>query len=109
MPAGFISQRQDLAAHLGASATEDGGEIAPPCVYVRDTCSQALDAAWGGVLGEVEIRQLSRHAARCLDCMEEFIGLIQAATTASPSGTVTGPGSGRATPVRPEAGVSRSG
>jgi hypothetical protein len=41
-----------------------------------------------GVYREGEIQRLSRHAARCLPCMKEFVGLMRAAASATPSGTI---------------------
>jgi hypothetical protein len=108
MPATF-THRQDLASRSLRAAAEDGdggGKIAPRCAHVRDLCAEALDdAASCGVLGEDEIQQLSRHTAHCLTCMEEFIGLIKATASASPSGTVIDPSEDAATVDR-ESGAS---
>ncbi|MBO2445780.1 hypothetical protein J4573_01630 [Actinomadura barringtoniae] len=51
-----------------------GAELSDGCTYVRDFQPQ------NDVLREEEIQLLSRHAAQCMSCLEEFIGLVKAAT-----------------------------
>jgi hypothetical protein len=62
---------------------------APP---ERVTCSHVRDLAdVNGVLSEERIRELSRHAARCITCLAEFVALLRNAAAAVPSGSVTDP------------------
>ena len=59
----------------------------PPtgCTHVRDL------APVNEVLSDERIRELSRHAARCITCLAEFVALLRSASAAVPSGTVTDP------------------
>jgi hypothetical protein len=66
-------------------ATGEQEDGPPPCPYVRDI------ARANGVYPEGEIRRLSRHTAHCLTCMEEFVGLVSAAASATPSGATIVP------------------
>jgi TPR repeat protein len=51
-----------------------GPERRDDCSYVRDFQPE------NDVLREEEIQRLSHHAAQCMSCLEEFIGLVKAAT-----------------------------
>ncbi|MFB4307078.1 hypothetical protein [Actinomadura sp. GTD37] len=68
-----------------------GREPSPPspdavrCTHVRDL------APVNEVLSDERIRELSRHAARCITCLAEFVALLRNASAAVPSGTVTDP------------------
>ena len=55
------------------------------CTHVRDL------APVNEVLSDERIRELSRHAARCITCLAEFVALLRSASAAVPSGTVTDP------------------
>lgn len=57
----------------------------PGCTHVRDL------APVNEVLSDERIRELSRHAARCITCLAEFVALLRRASAAVPSGTVTDP------------------
>lgn len=59
----------------------------PPgrCTHVR-----ALASA-NAVLSDERIRELSRHAARCIPCLADFVALLKNASAALPTGTVTDP------------------
>jgi len=64
-----------MTATAGASASETAGDEPRPCPYVRDF------ARANGVYPEIDIQRLSRHAAHCLTCMEEFVRLVGSATS----------------------------
>jgi hypothetical protein len=67
-----------------ATVVSDPAPVERPaeCRYVRDFTAE------GQVLTEDEIRKLSRHAARCLPCMQEFIKQVTAVAAAVPTGHV---------------------
>ncbi|WUI01645.1 hypothetical protein OHR68_07465 [Spirillospora sp. NBC_00431] len=55
------------------------------CAHVRGF------APANGVLSDEEIQGLSRHAAQCLSCLEDFVALVRQAASATPAGTVADP------------------
>ncbi|TDC13741.1 hypothetical protein [Actinomadura bangladeshensis] len=57
----------------------------------RARCGRVRDVPADRVLSEEEIRELSRHAARCTTCLAEFAGLLNSVSAALPSGPVTDP------------------
>ncbi|TDD31952.1 hypothetical protein E1287_24495 [Actinomadura sp. KC06] len=63
----------------------DSGPDAARCAHVRDFVPA------NGVLTDEEIQELSRHAAQCMSCLEDFVGLVRAAASATPSGAVADP------------------
>ena len=54
-------------------------------------CGRVRDVRVDQVLSEVQIRELSRHAARCTTCLAEFAGLLNSVSAALPSGPVSDP------------------
>lgn len=54
-------------------------------------CGRVRDVRADQVLSEAQIRELSRHAARCTTCLAEFAGLLNSVSAALPSGPVTDP------------------
>lgn len=65
------------------------GRESPPQAMA---CHRVHDlAAVDGVLSEERIRELSRHAARCVPCLAEFVALLKSASAALPSGGVVDP------------------
>lgn len=57
----------------------------------RPRCGRVRDVRADQVLSEEQIRELSRHAARCTTCLAEFAGLLNSVSAALPSGPVTDP------------------
>ncbi|MFI0480650.1 hypothetical protein [Actinomadura sp. 9N215] len=58
---------------------------AASCAHVRDF------APANGVLSDQEIQELSHHASQCISCLEDFVALVRAAASATPTGTVSDP------------------
>ncbi|TMQ90555.1 hypothetical protein ETD83_34920 [Actinomadura soli] len=58
---------------------------AASCAHVRDFVPA------NGVLSDEEIQELSRHAAQCMSCLEDFVDLVRAAASAIPTGAVADP------------------
>jgi hypothetical protein len=73
---GAIARRQHVPPRQAASG--GGAERRDGCSYVRDFRPE------NDVLREEEIQRLSRHAAQCMSCLEEFIRLVKAATAEPP-------------------------
>ncbi|MEV4672866.1 hypothetical protein AB0K34_14515 [Actinomadura sp. NPDC049382] len=72
--AGFAGRREELPREPPAR-----------CTHVRELASA------NEVLSDERIRELSRHAARCITCLADFVALLKSASAALPSGTVTDP------------------
>ncbi|MFI0373702.1 hypothetical protein ACH35V_38085 [Actinomadura sp. 1N219] len=57
-----------------------------------DRCARVRDfVPANGVLTDEEIQELSRHAAQCMSCLEDFVDLVRAAASATPSGALADP------------------
>ncbi|TDB74586.1 hypothetical protein E1264_40780 [Actinomadura sp. KC216] len=81
-----------LAAFTHRQRLPEPGRPRPEDEPDVDRCAHVRGfAPANGVLTDEEIQELSRHAAQCMSCLEDFVDLVRAAAAATPTGAVSDP------------------